>query len=300
MIPCFNEGVAIGATVRDFRATLPQAEVYVYDNNSTDLTSEEARHAGAVVRSESLQGKGNVVRRMFADVEAEVYVLVDGDATYDPRSAPSMIDKLVQNQLDMVVGCRQDLSDGAYRKGHRFGNLVLTRLLAWMFGKHFSDTLSGYRVFSRRFVKSFPALSNGFEIETEINVHALSLRMPIGEVITPYSERPEGSASKLSTYADGIRILNAIVTLVRQERPMPFFLTVSGCTALISLALFYPVAITFAHTGQVPRLPTAVLCTGLFGLSMLSATCGLILDTVTHGRRELRRLAYLTHSAPKS
>lgn len=298
IIPCYNEEIAVGATVQGFRAALPEAAVYVYDNNSRDGTRAAAAAAGAVVRGESRQGKGNVVRRMFADVEADVYVLVDGDATYDPRAAPAMIDKLVGEGLDMVVGCRRDQVQGAYRSGHRFGNAVLTRFLAWMFGRAFTDTLSGYRVFSRRFVKTFPSLSSGFEVETEINVHALALRMPVGEMETQYAERMEGSTSKLSTYGDGVRIMMMMLHLFRQERPAHFFAIIAGLLAAVAAILFAPLAVTFVHIHAVPRMPTAVLCTGLVIVAMLSVTCGLILDTVTHGRREVRRLAYLACPAP--
>ena len=298
IVPCYNEEAAIGRTVRGFKNALPDARVYVYDNNSVDRTREAAAAAGALVRSEPRQGKGNVVRRMFADIEADAYILVDGDDTYDPGAAAGMIDQLLDGGLDMVVGCRRDQVQSAYRQGHRFGNAVLTGFLAWMFGRAFTDTLSGYRVFSRRFVKTFPSLSSGFEIETEINVHALALRMPIGEAQTRYDERLEGSTSKLNTYRDGLRILLMMITLFRQERPAVFFGSISSALAAAALVLFLPIMINFIHTGQVPRVPTAVLCTGLVILSMLSLACGLILDTVTHGRREVRRLAYLSCPAP--
>lgn len=294
IIPCYNEAAAIGQVVRDFRTALPEADIYVYDNNSQDLTREVAAAAGAIVRSEPRQGKGNVVRRMFADVEADVYVMADGDATYDAAAAPELIAALVEQQLDMVVGCREGGGEAAYRAGHRFGNRLFTGFLTQLFGRSFTDILSGYRVFSRRFVKSFPSLSNGFEIETEITVHALSLRMPVAEVVTRYSERPTGSASKLNTYRDGWRILRMMIRLFRQERPSVFFGIVAGLLALASVLLAIPLATTYLETGLVPRIPTAILCTGLMILAMLSATCGLVLDTVTHGRHEIRRLAYLT------
>ncbi|HEY0836617.1 MAG TPA: glycosyltransferase family 2 protein [Azospirillum sp.] len=298
LIPCYNEETAIGTVVRDFRAALPDATVYVYDNNSSDRTVEVARAAGAVVRHEPLQGKGNVMRRMFSDIEADVYVLVDGDDTYHAPSAPQMIRKLWDEQLDMVNGQRVTDIAAAYRPGHRLGNKVLTGIVARIFGSRIQDMLSGYRVFSRRFVKSFPALASGFETETELTVHALELRMPIAEVKTPYKDRPEGSVSKLKTYRDGFRILRTILVLVKEERPLAFFGLVFGLLAALSLALAAPLIATFMATGLVPRLPTAVLSTGLMLLGFLSLTCGLILDTVTHGRREMKRLRYLTIPAP--
>ena len=298
LLPCYNEEAAIGQTVAGFLAALPGATVYVYDNNSRDRTVEVARAAGAVVRTERMQGKGNVVRRMFADVDADLYVMADGDATYDPASAPAMVARLIDEQLDMVVGSRVTQTEAAYRRGHQFGNALLTGMLARLFGRSFTDILSGYRVFSRRFVKSFPVLSAGFEIETEISVHALELKMPVAEVETPYFARPEGSVSKLNTYGDGFRILNTIITLYRIERPMLFFGLIGGVLALAALALSVPLAITYAQTGLVPRLPTAVLVTGLMILAALNAFAGLILDTVVRGRREVRRLAYLAYPAP--
>lgn len=298
ILPCYNEEAAIGATVAGFRAALPDATIYVYDNNSRDRTREVAAEAGAIVRTETMQGKGHVVRRMFADVEADVYVMADGDLTYDPQAAPAMIRRLVDEQLDMVVGARADQVQAAYRRGHRFGNAMLTGILARIFGRTFSDILSGYRVFSRRFVKSFPVLSAGFEIETEISVHALELRMPVAEVVTDYGARPEGSASKLSTYRDGWRILRTILTLFRIERPTLFFGAIGAVLVLVALILSIPLAITYAATGLVPRLPTAVLATGLMLLASLCLFAGLILDTVTRGRREVRRLAYLSLQAP--
>lgn len=298
LVPCYNEEAAIGMVVRDFRAVLPGAVVYVYDNNSRDRTVAVAREAGAVVRREPLQGKGNVVRRMFSDIEADVYVMVDGDATYDAASAPSLIAKLLDEQLDMVNGQRVTEIVEAYRLGHRFGNKLLTGLVAEIFGKRIQDMLSGYRVFSRRFVKSFPALATGFETETELTVHALELRMPIAEVPTPYKDRPPGSASKLNTIRDGIRILRTIMRLVKEERPLPFFSALSGLLAIVSLLFSIPIFTNYFATGLVPRLPTAVLATGLMLLAFLSLACGLILDTVTHGRRELKRLRYLAIPAP--
>lgn len=292
LVPCYNEEVAVPAVVAAFRAALPGADVYVYDNNSTDGTVAAARAAGATVRTETLQGKGHVIRRMFADIAADAYVLVDGDDTYDAASAPAMVGMLLDQGLDMVNGAR--VSDAAaYRTGHRLGNQVLTGLVGSIFGDRVSDMLSGYRVFSHRFVKSFPALSSGFETETELTVHALELRMPIGEVQTPYKERPPGSVSKLRTYSDGLRILRTIVVLVKEERPLQLFAAVAAMLVVLAVVLGVPVVAEFMHTGLVPRLPTAVLATGLVLLGFLSLTCGLILDSVTRGRREFKRLAYL-------
>jgi glycosyltransferase involved in cell wall biosynthesis len=294
LVPCLNEAAAIGRVVADFRASLPNATIFVYDNGSTDDTVERARLAGAVTRSEPLRGKGNVVRRMFADIEADVFVLVDGDDTYDAAAAPKLVDQLLSNCLDMVNASRQSTAQDAYRRGHRLGNRVLTGMVATFFGSRLSDLLSGYRVFSRRFVKSFPALASGFEIETELSVHALQLRMPIAEVPTTYKERPKGSASKLSTYKDGFRILRTIIYLVKEEKPFAFFSMIAGLLALVSLVLGIPVILEFRHTHLVPRLPTALLSAALAILSCLSFTCGLILDTVSRGRVESKRFAYLS------
>lgn len=293
LIPCYNEETAITQVVEDFRRALPEAQIYVYDNNSKDRTIEVARKAGAIVRSEPLQGKGNVVRRMFADIEADIYVLVDGDATYHAESAPDMIRRLLDNQLDMVNGARVTDIEKAYRPGHRFGNWLLTSMVAWIFGNRFKDMLSGFRVFSRRYVKSFPALSVGFETETELTVHALELRMPTDEVATPYKDRPEGSTSKLSTFKDGFRILWMIIVLIKEERPMQFFSLISLALGLFAIFLISPILVEYFETGLVPRLPTAVLSTGLMILSSLSFACGLILDTVTRGRCEMKRMRYL-------
>ena len=300
LLPCYNEEAAIGQTVRDFRAALPGATVYVYDNNSSDRTREVAAAAGAVVRSERRQGKGAVVRRMFADIDADVYVMADGDATYEAAAAPRLVDLLIVEQLDMVVGTRVTAAgtDAAYRRGHAFGNRLLTNLLTTMFGQSFSDILTGYRVFSRRFVKSFPILSAGFEIETEISIHALELAMPCAELPTAYSGRPTGSVSKLNTYADGWRILWTMVALYRSERPVVFFGIIAGMLLLLAAILAVPLAITYVHTGLVPRFPTAILITGLTIVAVLSVVCGLILDTVTKGRREIKRLMYLQYTAP--
>jgi len=293
LVPCYNEEAAVGEVVRDFRRVLTTARIYVYDNNSRDNTVQVARAAGATVRSEPLQGKGNVVRRMFADIEADVFVLVDGDATYDAATAPAMIRCLVDNQLDMVNGARVTVIRDAYRPGHRFGNWLLTGIVRWIFGDRFKDMLSGYRVFSRRYVKSFPSLAIGFEIETELTVHALHLRMPTAEVETPYKDRPAGSISKLSTFKDGIRILWMILVLIKEEKPMPFFSVVAGLFACGSVLLMLPILGEFFVTGLVPRLPTAVLSMSMMILGFLSLACGLILDTVTRGRCEIKRMRYL-------
>lgn len=298
LLPCYNEEAAIVQTIIGFRAALPDAVVYVYDNNSSDRTVEVAREAGAVVRTERMQGKGNVVRRMFADIDADIYVMADGDATYEAAAAPRLVAQLIDGQLDMVVGARKSEVEAAYRRGHRFGNAMLTGMLAQVFGRTFTDILSGYRVFSRRFVKSFPVLSAGFEIETEITVHALELKMPTAEVVTAYAARPEGSVSKLSTYADGWRILRTIAMLARFERPLAFFGFVGLVLALMAIFLSIPLVLTYLDTGQVPRFPTAILATGLMILAFLNFFAGLILDTVVRGRREVRRLAYLQHRAP--
>ena len=298
LLPCYNEEAAIAQTVAGFRAALPGAVIYVYDNNSRDRTVEVARAAGAIVRTERMQGKGNVVRRMFADVDADIYVMADGDATYEAAAAPQLVGRLWSEQLDMVVGARKSEIEEAYRRGHRLGNKLLTGILAWIFGRTFSDILSGYRVFSRRFVKSFPVLSSGFEIETEISVHALELRMPVAEVVTAYVARPEGSESKLSTYRDGWRILNTILILFRIERPVLFFGAIGVTLLALALLLSIPLVITFLQTGLVPRIPTAIGVTGLIIIASLNGMCGLILDTVVRGRREVRRLAYLGQPAP--
>lgn len=298
LIPCYNEAAAIEQVVAGFRAALPSARIIVFDNNSTDATVALAGKAGAETRHVHQQGKGHVVRRMFADVEADVYLLVDGDATYDAASAPAMIDRLVQEGLDMVVACRRDSEIAAYRPGHRFGNRILTEFVAHVFGRAFTDILSGYRVFSRRFAKSFPALATGFEIETELTVHALELRMPIGEVETPYYARPEGSVSKLHTYRDGWRIFTMIIRLYQLQRPLSFFTSIAAVLAAASVLLAIPLIITYFQTGLVPRVPTAVLTTGMMVLASLSLTCGLILDNVTRGRQELKRLHYLGIEGP--
>ncbi|MCH8615302.1 glycosyltransferase [Sphingomonas sp. SM33] len=300
LLPCYNEEAAIAATVEGFRRALPEATVYVYDNNSRDRTREVAAAAGAVVRSETQQGKGRVVRRMFADVEADVYIMADGDLTYDPAATPEMVDMVLTEELDMVVGTRRHEAVEAYRGGHVLGNKLFTNLLAGLFGRSFTDIFSGYRAFSRRFVKSFPVLSEGFEIETEISVHALELRMPVGEIETRYLARPEGSHSKLSTFRDGWRILKTIVTLYRIERPVLFFGGIGLLLLLAALFLAVPLVVTYAQTGLVPRFPTAILVTGMTIVAVLCFFAGLILDTVTRGRREMRRLAYLSQPAPNA
>jgi glycosyltransferase involved in cell wall biosynthesis len=299
LLPCYNEEAAIAATVAGFKKALPGAIVYVYDNNSSDRTCAIAAKAGAVVRTERQQGKGHVVRRMFADIDADVYVMADGDLTYDPKAAPAMVGMILSEQLDMVVGTRKHEAKEAYRGGHVLGNKLFTGLLAGLFGRSFTDIFSGYRVFSRRFVKSFPVLSSGFEIETEISVHALELRMPVGEVETVYASRPEGSHSKLSTFSDGWRILKTIVTLYRIERPVLFFGSIGAMLVVAALLLSVPLVITYLNTGLVPRVPTAILVTGMVIVAVLCFFAGLILDTVTRGRREVRRLAYLSQPAPQ-
>ena len=298
LIPCYNEAVAVAKVVKDFQAALPTATIFVFDNNSTDNTVAVARAAGAEVFEERRQGTGFVVRRMFTDVDADIYVLVDGDATYDAPSARRMVERLLADRLDMVVGNRVDQDVAAYRPGHRAGNWLLTASVASMFGATVSDMLSGYRVFSRRFVKSFPMLSGGFEIETELVVHALELGLPVAEIDTPYYARPEGSTSKLNTWRDGFRILLMILQLYRSERPLVFFGAFGALLAAVSLGLALPIVITFVETHTVPRLPTAVLSMGLMLMAFLAFAVGLVLDTVTRGRREMKLLAYLSHRAP--
>lgn len=298
LLPCYNEAGAIERTVAGFREALPGAAIYVYDNNSTDGTTGIAAGAGAIVRSVRQQGKGHVVRRMFADIDADVYVMADGDATYEANAAPAMIAMMLAENFDMVVGARKTDAQAAYRRGHRLGNRLLTGLLKSLFGRSFTDILSGYRVFSRRFVKSFPVLSQGFEIETEMSVHALELAMPVAERETVYAARPEGSVSKLSTYRDGWRILRTMITLFRVERPIWFFGVIGGAFAAAALGLAFPLLLTWLETGLVPRFPTAILATGMMIVAVLNGMCGLILDTVVRGRREVKRLAYLAHAAP--
>jgi hypothetical protein len=298
LVPCYNEETAIAQVVGDFRAALPQAAIYVYDNNSSDRTAEVAAAAGAIVRRETHQGKGNVVRRMFSDLDADVYVLVDGDATYDAASAPAMVARLVDDRLDMVVAARVEQEQSAYRPGHRTGNQMLTGFVKIVFGATFTDILSGYRVFSRRFVKSFPVLSGGFEIETELTVHALELDLAVAEIRTPYFARPVGSQSKLSTWRDGFRILGTILKLYRSERPFAFFGSIGTAMAAVAIGLAIPIVVTYVETGLVPRLPTAILSTGLMLAALVAFAAALILDTVTRGRREMKLLAYLQQRAP--
>src|SRR5271166_2225516 len=294
LIPCYNEGVSIGKVVTDFRTALPEATIYVYDNNSTDGTIDKARAAGAVVRLETQQGKGHVVRRMFADVEADIYLLVDGDDTYDATAAPDMVRMLLEQQLDMVVAIRVSDEQAAYRSGHRLGNAIFTGIVRHVFGKRISDTLSGYRAFSRRFAKSFPTLTaTGFDVEAGFSIHALELRLPIGELSTAYRARPEGSVSKLRTYTDGLHILGEIFLLFRDERPLQFFGIAGLALLAVGLGVGIPVVLGFIQTGLVPRLPTAILATGLVLLAFLSFGCGLVLDSVARGRKESKRLAYL-------
>lgn len=293
LIPCFNEEQTVGKVVRDFRSAVPQASVYVCDNNSTDATIEVARAAGASIYREPLKGKGNAVRRMFSDIDADIYVLVDGDDTYDASSAPALLQRMIAGRFDMVNAARVAENKAAYRRGHRFGNRMLTGMVAAIFGDRLKDMLSGYRVLSRRFVKSFPAASSGFEIETELTVHALELRMPISEIGVPYKERPQGSESKLSTFKDGWKILRMIGTLIKDERPFAFFTLVFAVLAAGSIALAVPIVMHYMETGLVPRFPTAILATGMMLLGFLSFACGLILETVTVGRRELKRMWYL-------
>jgi hypothetical protein len=295
LIPCFNEAATIGKVVGDFRTAVPWATIYVYDNNSTDDTVARAMAAGAVVRREGLRGKGNVVRRMFADIAADVYVLVDGDDTYDAAAAPLLIERLLADGLDMVNGRRttDPQNIDAFRPGHRFGNWMLTVSATAIFGDRLSDMLSGYRALSRRFVKSCPCLAKGFEVETELTIHALELRMPLAELGTRYGQRPPGSSSKLHTLRDGFRILRTIVQLIKAERPLWFFSIIFAVLSLASVALAWPIIQTWRDTGLVPRLPTAVLATGMMLLAFLSMACGLILETVTRGRREAKRMTYL-------
>lgn len=298
LIPCFNEAPSIAKVVSDFKMALPGAAVYVYDNNSVDRSVVLARSAGAIVRSERQQGKGHVVRRMFSDIQADIYVLVDGDGTYDTDAAHAMIRLLCDEQLDMVVASRVHDDPHAYRAGHRLGNALLNRFVSRLFGKRFTDILSGYRVFSRRFVKSFPALSKGFETESELTIHALELCLPVAEVPTRYLPRPAGSSSKLSTYRDGFRILRLILSLYKHEKPLGFFGAIAIALQAIAVALSVPIIMEWLHTGLVPRFPTAILATGIVILSFLSLTAGLILETVTRGRQEMKRLTYLQMSHP--
>ncbi len=295
LVPCYNEEAAIGKVVQAFQRDLPEARIYVYDNNSTDRTVWEARAAGALVAREPLQGKGHVIRRMFSDIEADVYVLVDGDNTYEAASARPMVEMLVADGLDMVTGTRVTQIRAAYRLGHRFGNGMLTKIVGTVFGNRVTDMLSGYRVFSRRFVKSFPALSSGFETETEFTIHALELKMPLGELETPYRDRGEGSASKLNTYRDGVRILLTIVNLIKDQRPLQFFSALAAFLFISGVSLSVPIFLEFHRTHLVPRFPTAILSTGTVLLAFLLLVCGLVLDSVSRGRKEAKRMVYLAN-----
>lgn len=299
LVPCYNEQATIAKVVADFRAALPDADIYVYDNNSTDATAAEATKAGARVRNENWQGKGNVVRRMFADIEADVYILTDGDDTYDAAAAPGMVQQLIDEGYDIVSGKRIATGSAAYRPGHVLGNHLLTGLTSIMFHVKLDDMLTGYRIMSRRFVKSFPLTSQGFAIETELTVHAVRMLVPQIEVPTTYKERPEGSVSKLSTFRDGWRILMMISLLLRKERPLFFYGVFFLIFALLSFAIGIPLVVEYMHTGLVPRLPSAVLCTGLMMVAFLCLICGIILDTVTRGRWELKRLTYLLYPGPQ-
>ncbi len=300
LIPCYNEAITIADVVTAFRRSLPDADIYVYDNNSKDGTADQAQAAGAVVRRETRQGKGHVVRRMFADIEADVYVMVDGDGTYDASAAAELVQRLVDDRLDMMVGARVADAKAAYRAGHRTGNRLITGTITRLFGRAFDDILSGYRVFSRRFVKSFPALSGGFEIETELTIHALQLAMPVAEMALPYVERPEGSVSKLSTWGDGFRILRTIILLLKDEKPFLFFGMIGAAMALLSLVAGTPVILEFLRSGLVPRFPTAILATGMMIIAVLCVFAGVILDSVARGRRESKRLFYLGFPAVNS
>ncbi len=296
IVPCFNEAATIAKVVCDFRRFLPHADIVVVDNASSDGTVQNSLRAGATVLHEAMRGKGNAVRRAFADVDADIYILVDGDDTYSAEHAPRLVQRLVDQRLDMVVACRVEEATGAYRAGHRLGNLLITRCVAWLFGPAFRDLLSGYRTFSRRYVKSFPVHAKGFEIETELSVHALQLRMPVDEMKAPYGARPEGSQSKLNTYRDGLRILRTILGLLKAERPLAFFGAMGALCMGAAVGLAAPLLVAYFQTSLVPRLPTAVLCAGLMMMASISLACGLILDTVTRGRVEAKRLAYLAIS----
>lgn len=295
IIPCYNEQKAIAKVINDFKTNIPTASIYVFDNNSTDSTAQVAEDAGATVHFVPLKGKGNVVRRMFSDVDADIYLMVDGDDTYDASSAPEMINHLIKNQLDMVVGCRQENGDqNTYRKGHRWGNKLLTGTVQTIFKGNFTDMLSGYRVFSRRYVKSFPCLSRGFEIETELTIHALELRMKYGEVNTKYGERPEGRVSKLSTWSDGFKILKTIIKLYSLERPLYFFSIIGVLLAALSIILGLPIIVDYIDTGLVRRFPTAFLTASIMLSSIMAFVCGIILHSNTTTRREMKALFYLS------
>lgn len=295
LIPCYNEEAAIPSVIKDFQKTLPDAEIYVYDNNSTDNTTDAAKKAGAIVRFEPLQGKGNVVRRMFSDIDADIYLMIDGDGSYDIPSAPMMIDLLKNNQLDMVVGTRDD-SKGVHRTGHAFGNKIFNLILKICFGGKFSDIFSGYRVFSKRFVKSFPALTRGFDIESEISIHSLELNLPCAEVPTPFHERFEGTESKLSTFKDGFKILWRIISLLKEVRPFYLFGMIALAFALVGTGLFIPILNQYLESGLVPRMPTLIVVTGLFVISALNLFTGIILGSISATKREIKKLFYLNKS----
>lgn len=298
LLPCYNEGPSIRKVVKDFSTHLPGATIYVYDNNSTDNTAEEALSAGAIVRTEHTQGKGNVIRRMFSDIEADIYVLADGDDTYEAADAPALIKHLLDNYMDMVVANRQEAhNNNSFRKGHRFGNLAITGIVSRLFGNRFTDILSGYRVLSRRFVKSFPGITSGFEVETELSIHALQLKIPATEMVSSYKSRPTGSHSKLSTFKDGFKILRIIIHLLKEIRPLYFFSMITAVLAASSVILAYPLFATYLETGLVPRFPTAILATGIMILAFLCLACGLILDSVSNARWEAKRSVYLSFPA---
>lgn len=294
LLPCYNEGAAIAAVVKAFQKALPFATIYVFDNNSTDNTVEEANKAGAIVCVEKRQGKGNVIRRMFADIEADIYVMADGDLTYDAVASPLLIKKLIDEKLDMVVGTRRaQNSDKTFRPGHRFGNILFTKMVAYLFGRQFSDILSGYRVFSCRFVKSFPASSSGFDTEAELTIHSLELKLPVGEVNTNYFDRVEGSESKLSTYRDGFKVLFRVLLMLKETRPLFFFGVISFMLMLLSVILSIPLFYSYFTIGFIPKIPTAILTTGIMLLAFISLACGIILDSVCRARKELKYLHYL-------
>ncbi len=296
-IPCYNEAITIAKVIEDFRRALPEAEIYVFDNNSSDNTAQIAADAGAIVRTETQQGKGYVVRRIFADIEADIYIMADGDDTYDASLAPVLVELLNKNHVDMVVGTRAGVTEDAGREGHAFGNKLFNKLYNTLFGNQFTDIFSGYRVFTRRFVKSFPAVSAGFEIETEMSVHCSQLGIPILERPTPYGVRPEDSHSKLRTFHDGFRILGMFAMLAKETRPAAFFGVIGVALAVFAALLFAPVAYTYAQTGMVPRLPTAVLAMGLVVTGTITAVCGLILDSLARARIEAKRSVFLSYEA---
>jgi glycosyltransferase involved in cell wall biosynthesis len=299
IVPCHNEAPAIHKVVTDLKAAVPGIHVYVYDNNSSDGTDEEARRAGAEVRYEHTKGKGNVIRRAFGDIDADVYLMIDGDDTYDAAAAPEMIRTLLEGPYDHILGVRQDdPSSTAYRPGHEAGNRAFNRVVGRLFGTPVSDMLSGYRVMSRRFVKSFPALSREFETETELTVHVMNLRVPHTEVPVGFRDRAEGTESKLNTYSDGFKILSLIAHLIRFERPVLFHGLIGAVFALVALVLAIPLFVEYGKTGLVPRFPTAFLAASLMVIAFLTWILGFILEGITRLRRETSRLNYLTYSAP--